>query len=127
VALREARLVERELELGACDFYTRELGAQGSPLYHDPTSGRWAAFLDFGGVGLELIEPAAAVEPPSSGRSLGPARIAFALGSADAVDHLSARLAAAGHPLVQPPHRSWEGSYLAVILDPDGNHIELTV
>jgi lactoylglutathione lyase len=74
-----------------------------------------------------LIEPAAAVERPPSWRPPGSARIAFALGSADALDHLSTRLADAGHPLVEPPHRSWEGSYLALILDPDGNHIELTV
>jgi hypothetical protein len=37
------------------DFYTDRLGAQASPLYDDPVRGGRAVFLDFCGVGLELI------------------------------------------------------------------------
>jgi hypothetical protein len=84
-------------------------------------------FLDFRGVGLELIEPPADAEPPPDRHWAGRAQIACALGSADAVDHVSAHLAAAGHPVMKPPHRSREDHYHAVVLDPDCNHIELTV
>jgi lactoylglutathione lyase len=84
-----------------------------------------STFLGFCGVGLELIEPPADAAPDRNG--LGWAQIAFALGSADAVDWLTDRLAAAGHPVVEPPHRFWEGSYQSVLRDPDGNRIELTV
>jgi lactoylglutathione lyase len=108
------------------DFYVGQLGAQASPLYEDPATGRRAVFLDFCGVGLELIEPPATAERRPEPRP-GCAYIAFALGSADAVDRLAARLAAAGHPAIEPPHRSSEGCYQSVVLDPDGNHIALTV
>jgi lactoylglutathione lyase len=109
------------------DFYADRLGALVSPLYQDPHSGRRAIFLDFCGVGLELIEPPADLDSAPHRNGAGWVQIAFALGSADAVDRLTAGLAAAGHPIVEPPHRSWEGSYQSVLLDPDGNRIELTV
>jgi catechol 2,3-dioxygenase-like lactoylglutathione lyase family enzyme len=86
-------------------FYAHRLGALPPPLYQDPGSGRRAG------------APLAA----------GWGQIAFALGSADAVDRLTDRLAAAGPRVVEPPHRSWEGSSQSVVLDPDGNRIELTV
>lgn len=84
--------------------------------------------LDFCGVGLELRQSPASPDQ-SDGECPRPSRqqIAFALGSADAVDGLSARLAAAGHPVLEPPHRSKAGCYQSAVLDPDGNHIELTV
>jgi lactoylglutathione lyase len=123
-----ARIERLALQTGRLErlsgFYAHRLGALASPLYHDPASGRRAVFLDFCGVGLELIEPPADAQP-----HMRPAwaQIAFALGSSDAVDRLTNRLAAAGHPLVEPPHRSWEGGYQSLLLDPDGNRIELTV
>jgi lactoylglutathione lyase len=106
--------------LGA--FYAEHLGALASPVCIDPETGQSLRVLDFCGVGVELIQA------PADGRAAGPqAGIGFALGSADAVDRLTDRLGATGHPVVEPPHRSWEGSYRSVVLDPDGNRIELTV
>jgi lactoylglutathione lyase len=107
------------------DFYSDELGAPGSPIHEEPATGLQAVLLDFCGVGLELIEPRAGAQRPPE--RPGCAYIAFALGSADAVDRLTERLAAAGHSVVVAPQRSWEGCYHAVVLDPDGNRVELTV
>jgi lactoylglutathione lyase len=48
--------------------------------------------------------------------------------SADAVDELSRVLAAAGHQVLEPPHRANElGRYESVVLDPDGNRLKLSV
>jgi lactoylglutathione lyase len=102
------------------DVYTRELGAQASPPHQEPDSGRRAVFLEFCGAGLEPIEPPADPAPGRTG--LGGAQIAFALGSADAVDRLTDRLAAAGHPVVEPPHRSWEGATRASCSTPRQPH-----
>jgi catechol 2,3-dioxygenase-like lactoylglutathione lyase family enzyme len=96
-------------------FYAGQLGAQRLAV---PAGGPRSVLLDFCGVCLELIE-----RPGDR----GPAHIALALGSADAVDRTCARLAAAGHPVLEPPHRSREGRYRGLVLDPDGNRVELTV
>ena len=54
--------------------------------------------------------------------------LGFALGTADAVDVLSGVVAAAGHRVLERPHRTGElGRYESVVLDPDGNRLKLTV
>ena len=61
-------------------------------------------------------------------RSIGLVHLGFVLGSADAVDALSNVIAAAGHRVLEPPHRNGElGRYESVVLDPDGNRVKLTV
>jgi lactoylglutathione lyase len=109
------------------DFYAAQLGAQASAVYERPDGAGRAVFLDFCGVGLELIEPPAGAEPPTLPQVAGCPYIAFGLGSADAVDRLTARLAEAGHQVIEPPHRTGEGPYQSAVLDPDGNRVELTV
>ena len=120
-------LATNELER-LCDFY-RQLGAVASPPRADPDTGRRSCVLDFCGVRLEVFE-----RPDSSGAaggdvsSPGLVHLGFALGSADAVDELSGVLAAAGHRVLEPPHRTGElGSYESVVLDPDGNRLKLMV
>jgi predicted enzyme related to lactoylglutathione lyase len=54
--------------------------------------------------------------------------LGFALGSADAVDELTRVLAAAGHRVLEPPHRTDKlGRYESVVVDPDGNRLKLMV
>jgi lactoylglutathione lyase len=54
--------------------------------------------------------------------------LGFALGSADAVDELTRVISAAGHRVIEWPHRTGEpGRYESVVLDPDGNRVRLTV
>jgi catechol 2,3-dioxygenase-like lactoylglutathione lyase family enzyme len=120
-------LATKHLE-SLCDFY-RQLGGVALPLAPDPGDGLPGCVFDFCGVRLELFER------PRSGRAAagdgGPLRLlhlGFALGSADAVDELSRVLAAAGHRVLEPPHRASElGRYGSVILDPDGNRLKLSV
>jgi lactoylglutathione lyase len=103
------------------DFY-KHLWAEASPLREDAETGLRSCALDFCGVRLELIE-----RPAGEGQSSS-VGIGFALGSADAVDELTRRLAAAGHRVLEPPRRSCaEGCYESLVLDPDGNRITLTV
>ena len=85
--------------------------------------------LDFCGVRLELFEPLAGGEGAVDvTRSTGLVHLGFALGSADAVDELCESIAAAGHRVLEPPHRTGElGCYESVVLDPDGNRLKLTV
>jgi lactoylglutathione lyase len=120
-----------------CDFY-RLLGGVASSLSPDRSSGLRGRALDFCGVRLELFERprsrrGTAGDGPSPGLlhlgfAPGLLHLGFALGSADAVDELSRILAAAGHRVLEPPHRTGElGRYESVVLDPDGNRLRLGV
>jgi lactoylglutathione lyase len=120
------RLVVRTSQLERLHaFYARHLGARVSPVHDRPCGGR-AVLLDFCGVGIELIQPPAA-HRGARGREPGGVHVVFALGSADAVDRVTGRLVAVGHPVIERPHRSQDGCYRSVVLDPDGNHVGLTV
>jgi lactoylglutathione lyase len=117
-------LATKDLE-SMCDFY-RHLGAVASGPSTDPATGLRSCVLDFCGVRLELFEA------PRQGVGEGPSpallHLGFALGSADAVDELSGVIAAAGHRVLEPPHRTSElGRYESVVLDPDGSRVKLTV
>jgi lactoylglutathione lyase len=58
---------------------------------------------------------------------VGYAHLAVALGSEAAVDALTQRLRTDGYAVVDGPRRTGDGYYESVVLDPDGNRIELTV
>ena len=111
-----------------CDFY-RQLGALASPRSTDPDTGLRSCVLDFCGIRLEVFERRGSGEGVEGGEpASGLLHLGFALASADAVDQLSSAIAAAGHRVLEPPHRTGElGRYESVVLDPDGNRLKLTV
>lgn len=109
------------------DFYQR-LGPVASPPSTDPDTGFRSCELDFCGVRLVLFERPVGRERTPDDRFSGLVHLYFALGSADAVDEFSTALAAAGHRVLEPPHRTGElDRYESVVLDPDGNRLTLTV
>ena len=111
-----------------CEFYLL-LGAMASPVARDPGAGVRGRVLDFCGVGLELFEQPGR-RPGVAGGALAPGfvHLGFALGSADSVDELTRVIAAAGHRVIEGPHRAGGlGGYESVVLDPDGNRVRLTV
>jgi lactoylglutathione lyase len=95
-------------------WYERWLGGRSGELYrHDEFS---SYFLEFeGGARLELMHR------PGEQTGLR-AHVAFSLGSQEEVDELAAELGA-----VDGPRTTGDGYYEAVVLDPDGNRVELTV
>jgi lactoylglutathione lyase len=113
---------------GLRDFYL-QLGALASVPSTDPDTGLRSCVLDFCSVRLELLQlPDSHRVAARPERSPGLVHLGFALGSADAVDALSNLIAAAGHRVIEPPHRAGQlGRYESVVLDPDGNRLKLTV
>jgi lactoylglutathione lyase len=115
-------------------FYERHFGARAGAPYHSTRQpGFVSYFLDLaGGAQLELMTlptdaRVADAEPSDAGAPRpGYAHIALSLGSAAAVDALTARLAAAGVPVRAAPRWTGDGYYESVVADPDGNLVELT-
>ena len=109
-----------------CAFYAAHFGARCGPLYRSArTPGFTSRFLVLpgGGPRLELMH-LPAHESPRAGT--GYAHIALGVGTRAAVDAVAARLAGAGVLLSSAPRLTGDGYYEAVVLDPDGNSIEIT-
>jgi lactoylglutathione lyase len=110
-------------------FYERYFGAQAGSLYRSRTrTGFTSYFLTFPGAGgrLELMSiPELAAS--QGGPAVGYAHLALATGSRAAVDALASRLQAEGVTVVGQPRETGDGYYEAVIEDPDGNTVEITV
>jgi lactoylglutathione lyase len=106
------------------DFYVRWFGARANAKYARP--GFESYFLSFeSGARLELMR-SDAIPDGSFEPATGLAHLAVAVGSEERVDELTADLRAAGHPVVGGPRRTGDGYYESVVLDPDGNRVEVT-
>ncbi|HKH93849.1 MAG TPA: VOC family protein [Gemmatimonadaceae bacterium] len=117
------------------EFYERHFGARASAPYRSARRpGFVSYFVSFAsGAQLELmtLPSDVATEAPHARAAAdeprcGYAHIALSLGSAGSVDALTARLAAAGVPVLSAPRWTGDGFYESVVADPDGNVVELT-
>jgi lactoylglutathione lyase len=113
-----------------CRFYTFAFGSEIGPLYENPGKGFASRFLTLEqGARLELMTTRALqpAEHEPGAQRMGLTHLAIALGSAESVDLVTERLRAAGAPVLDGPRRTGDGYYESVVLDPEGNRIELTV
>lgn len=110
-------------------FYMDYFGATPSARYVNERRGFASYFLSFdSGARLEIMTLVELSASPSlSGPTVGYAHVAFSLGSTEHVDALTRELRTAGYPVISPPRWTGDGYYESVVLDPDGNQIELTV
>ncbi|MGC1520821.1 MAG: VOC family protein [Steroidobacteraceae bacterium] len=116
-------------DLGRCkDFYTAYFGATAGPHYVNPAKGFESCFLSFdGGARLEAMTTRSlslAQLAPGAER-LGLAHLAISVGSERAVDELTTRLRSDGVTVADGPRRTGDGYYESVVIDPDGNRIEI--
>jgi lactoylglutathione lyase len=111
-------------------FYARFFGATAGDKYVNARRGFESYFLTFdSGARLELMHIAGlpAAQRDHTAPVAGYAHLAIALGSTARVDALTAELRAAGFIVLGEPRWTGDGYYESVILDPDGNQLELTV
>jgi lactoylglutathione lyase len=123
------------LALWACSidtvagFYREYFGATVGPRYENPAKGFTSRFLHFeDGARIEVMASTKLplVKPESGGQRLGFVHVAISIGSEQAVNALTARLRAAGVPILDGPRRTGDGYYECVVLDPEGNRVEVT-
>ncbi|MBM7643018.1 VOC family protein [Streptococcus loxodontisalivarius] len=125
VKIEHVGLWVKDLE-GMRRFYESYFQVESSALYHNPKTGFSSYFLTFEGEArLELCHrPDVQAEQEIS---LGFAHLALSLGSKEAVDDKAEQLVAAGFSLINGPRTTGDGYYEAVVLDPEGNQLELTI
>lgn len=110
-------------------FYTGYFGASAGAPYRNAAKGFESRFLSFGDGGARIEVMRTATLAPQAiaagAQRMGLTHLALALGSERAVDELTARLRADGYPVLDGPRRTGDGYYESVVLDPDGNRIEI--
>jgi len=108
-------------------FYCRYFGAQASPKYFNANKNFESYFLHFKeGCRIELMR-IAHVKEFSNKEMLGLAHIALSVGTIELVDSLTQKLKSEGFPVIGDPRTTGDGYYESVILDPEGNRIEITL
>lgn len=109
-------------------FYETYFDATAGPPYHNPTTQFRSYFLRFdGGARLELMQLPDLPDGVGTAHAIGYAHLALSLGSATAVDTLTTRLQRDGYTVLDGPRTTGDGYYESVVVDPDGNRIELTI
>jgi len=110
-------------------FYTAYFGAVAGAEYVNPTKGFTSCFLSFSeGARIEVMMTSTlspvAIEPGA--QRMGLTHFAISVGSKHRVDELTSELAKDGFAIVDGPRRTGDGYYESVVLDPDGNRVEIT-
>ncbi len=109
-------------------FYCTYFAATSNALYHNPRTGLKTYFLMFsGGARLELMSRPDVVGPVPAACQTGYTHLSFSLGSKEEVDRLTSLLTQNGYACISGPRTTGDGYYESLVLDPDGNRIELTV
>lgn len=108
-------------------FYETWFEAQAGERYFNQAKQFTSYFLRFtDGARVELMMKEG-VRDAAAAPTLGYAHLALSTGSAAAVNTLTEQLRQAGIPILSGPRWTGDGYYEAVILDPDGNQIEITI
>lgn len=110
-------------------FYCTYFKAASGERYTNTRKGFTSYFLKFDGEArMELMTRIDITEvPPRRGFSKGIAHFAISVGSKETVDELTARLRDDDYVIESEPRTTGDGYYESVVLDPEGNYVEITV
>lgn len=119
----------RDIE-GMRNFYLHYFDASSKDPYYNHTKDFKSYFIRFNGdCTLELMQMPCI--PPNKNdirkQATGLIHFAVSLGSKDKVDELTEQLGKDGFKIMSEPRTTGDGTYESVVLDPEGNRIELTV
>ena len=139
-----------------CEFYRKYFGGVVQPLYHNPTKQFTSRFVTFeDGARLEVMHHSnvgpvtslqsythrsanekmraffrfltSAVFHVEHSQHLGFAHLSLSVGSKEEVDRLTQQMSNDGIQVVGEPRTTGDGYYESVVLDPEGNRVEITI
>ncbi len=108
------------------DYFAADIGDQ----YVNPKHGFTSRFLRFAsGARLELMSTTqlTPVSHERGAQRMGLTHFAVSVGSEESVRALTERIAADGYELLDGPRWTGDGYFESVVLDPDGNRVEITI
>jgi lactoylglutathione lyase len=109
-------------------FYETYFSARAGQKYTNPKTHFESYFLTFAsGARLELMQAPDIHTAQATPLRVGYAHVAVSVGSKEQVDRLTKWLEADGYQVIGQPRTTGDGYYESIILDPDGNQIEITV
>ena len=110
-------------------FYENYFDAKAGDKYFNPKKNFESYFLSFkDGCRLEIMQMPGVI-PLERGvkQHTGLIHFAMSVGDKAAVDILTETLRTDGYEIVGEPRMTGDGYYESVVLDPDGNRIEITI
>ena len=112
-----------------CEFYRKYFGGAVHPIYHNPAKQFTSRFITFDdGARLEIMHrPDIKQIEMFHVEHLGYAHLSFSVGSKEEVDHLTQQMSNDGIQVVGQPRTTGDGYYESVVLDPEGNRVEITI
>jgi lactoylglutathione lyase len=112
------------------EFYEKYFGAAVGPKYLNAAKGYESRFLSFaGGARIEVMRTSTLnpVKHAAGAERMGLAHLAISVGSIQHVEELAARFRKDGFAIEDGPRHTGDGYFESVVLDPDGNRIEITI
>lgn len=109
-------------------FYTKYFGMEAGSLYRNPAKGFSSCFLSSGkGTQIELIHQDGSDKPAPTDPDAftGFIHVALSAGNRQKVDQLTEVLRKDGYTIAGDPRMTGDGYYESVILDPEGNRVEI--
>jgi len=110
-------------------FYLKYFDFTSGEKYTNEKKGFTAYFLMFGDgkTRLELMNRKDIIhEPNKRGFMKGIAHFAISVGGKEAVNQLTERLRADNYTIESEPRTTGDGYYESVVLDPEGNYVEIS-
>ena len=110
------------------DFYTEFFQMKCSEKYVNAQKGFSSYFLSFGvGVRIEIMHRLDISKPlDPKGLSHGYTHLAISVGSKASVDQLTELIRSKGYVIYGEPRTTGDGYYESVVLDPEGNLVEIS-
>lgn len=109
-------------------FYCSYFGMTANEKYHNPTKNFTSYFLSFeSGARIELMHKPGVVDVLERNNLRGYTHIAISTGSKTNVLEMTERLRNDGFQIISEPRTTGDGYFESVVLDPEGNSIELTI
>lgn len=110
-------------------FYEKYFQGKAGEKYINPRNNFESYFVEFdGGAKLELMEKLEIDTKLHEDMKnyLGITHFAISAGSRRNVDLLTEEIRANGYPVIGEPRETGDGCYESIILDPEGNKVEIT-